>query len=80
MVSLQSFEYFMASFLWSIRVEPMENCGPSVFYDNIYFSPVVASRPLPTARSDVFLVVFRIFALPLQLKAPTHSQKFLPIC
>ena len=50
------------------------------FYDNIFFSLVVASRPLPTARSDVFLVVFRIFALPLQLQVPTQSQKFLPIC
>ena len=25
-------------------------------------------------------VVFRIFTLPLHLQAPTHCQKFLPIC
>ena len=33
-----------------------------------------------TTRSDVFFVVFRIFAVPLQLQAPPHFQKFLPIC
>ena len=27
----------MASFLWSIRVQAMENCGRFVFYNNIYF-------------------------------------------
>ena len=37
-VSLQSFEHFMASFLWSIRVLTMENCGRFVFCNNIYFS------------------------------------------
>ena len=31
-VSLQSFEHFMASFLWSIRVQIMENCGLFVKY------------------------------------------------
>ena len=32
-----SFEHLMASFLWSIRVQTMENCGRLVFYNNIYF-------------------------------------------
>ena len=36
-VSLKSFEHFMASFLWSIRVYTMENGGRFVFYNNIYF-------------------------------------------
>ena len=36
-VQPQSFEHFMASFLWSIRVHVMENYGPFVFYNNIYF-------------------------------------------
>ena len=36
-VEPQSFEHFMASFLWSIRVHVMENYGPFVFYNNIYF-------------------------------------------
>ena len=36
MVSLQSFEHFMASFLRSIRVYAMENCGRFAFYNNIY--------------------------------------------
>ena len=29
---------FMASFLWSIGVSTMENCGRFVFYNNIYFT------------------------------------------
>ena len=33
--ALQSFEYFMAPFLWSIRVQTMKNCGRFVFYNNI---------------------------------------------
>ena len=34
-----------------------------------------------TARSDVFFVVFRIFFFVfLQLQAPTHCQKCLPMC
>ena len=37
MVSLQSFEHFMVSFQWSIRVKTMENCGLFVFYNNIFF-------------------------------------------
>ena len=36
-VLLQSFEHFVASFLWFIRVWIMENCGQFVFYNNIYF-------------------------------------------
>ena len=31
-VSLQSFEHFMASFLWFLRVQTMKNCGRFVFY------------------------------------------------
>ena len=37
LVSLQSFEHFMASFLWCTRVQTMENCGRFVFYNNVYF-------------------------------------------
>ena len=47
--ALQSFEYFMAPFLWSIRVQTMKNCGRFVFYNNILIP------------CDVFIVVFRIF-------------------
>ena len=34
-VSLQSFENFMVSFLWFIRVQSIENCGRFVKYSNI---------------------------------------------
>ena len=37
-VLLQSFEHFMASFLWSIRVQTMENCGRFVFTITFIFS------------------------------------------
>ena len=32
--SLQSFEHFMASFLWSVRVQTMEKCGQFGFFYN----------------------------------------------
>ena len=37
-VLLQSFKHFMASFLWSIRVQTMENCGSFVFTITFIFS------------------------------------------
>ena len=37
LVSLQSFEHFMAPFLWFIRMWTIENCGRFVLYNNIYF-------------------------------------------
>ena len=35
-VSMQSFEHFIASFLQSVRVQTMETCGWFVFYNNTY--------------------------------------------
>ena len=50
----------------------MENCGRFVFYNNICFSLVVASRPPPTTRSDFFLVVF-FYILLLYLCSFKHQ-------
>ena len=47
LVSLQSFERFMTSFLWCTSVKTMENCGRFVFYNNIYFQfPPKVSRKI----------------------------------
>ena len=73
-VSLQSFEHFMASFLWSIRVQTMENCSRFVFYNDIYFQfPAKFLGKSRARRGDVFLVVFRIFALTTFATSSTNS-------
>ena len=61
-VSLQSFEQFMVSFLWSIRVWTMENCRWSICFLqwHLFFVSCEVSRKLREA-TFFFFVVFRIF-------------------
>ena len=80
MVSLQSFEQFMVSFLWSIRVWTMENCRWSICFLqwHLFFVSCDVSRKLREA--TFFLLFFVFFFVFLQLQAPTHCQKCLPMC
>ncbi len=59
---MQSFGHFMASFLWSMRVQTVEKCDRSVLYDNRekltdeLDGKSVRNRAHVTARMFAFLI------------------------
>ena len=73
-VSLQSFEQFMVSFLWSIRVWTMENCRRSICFLqwHLFFVSCEVSRKLREA-TFFFFVVFRIFFFCIFAASGTNS-------
>ena len=81
-VSLQSFEQFMVSFLWSIRAWTMENCRWSICFLqwHLFFVSCEVSRKLREATFFFGCFSFFFFFVFLQLQSPTHCQKCLPMC
>ena len=71
---LQGFEHFVASFLWSIRVQTMENCGRFVFYSNIYFFYEKTRRTKQPALRDMLRHFHGLYSHTPQLSTNQRAR------